>query len=65
MQTGSINNVKSLFLEYDGVVEGTRSIQYLIQKSASVQIMITATCKNSVLDIIREEFNRIVLSIKM
>jgi hypothetical protein len=60
-----INNLKSLFLEFDGVVEETRSIQYTIQKSPSVQIMITATCKNSVLDTIRKEFNRIVLSVKM
>ena len=60
-----INNLKSLFLEYDGAIEGSRNIQYLIQKSPSVQILITATCKNSVLDTIRKEFNRIVLSIKM
>ena len=60
-----INNLKSLFLEFDGVTEGTRSIQYQIQKSPSVKIIITATCKNSVLDTIRKEFNRIVLSIKM
>ena len=60
-----INNLKSLFLEFDGVVEGSRNIQYQIQKSAGVKIVITATCKNSVLDTIRKEFNRIVLSIKM
>jgi len=60
-----INNLKSLFLEFDGVIEGTRSIQYQIQKSPSVQIIITATCKNSVLDTIRKEFDRIILSIKM
>ena len=60
-----INNLKSLLLEFDGAVEGTRSIQYHIEKSPSVQILITATCKNSVLDTIRKEFNRIVLSIKM
>lgn len=60
-----ISNLKSLFLEFDGVTEGTRSIQYQIQKSPSVKIIITATCKNSILDTIRKEFNRIVLSIKM
>ncbi len=60
-----INNLKSLFLEFDGALEGTRSIQYNIEKSPSVQILITATCKNSVLDTIRKELNRIVLSIKM
>ena len=60
-----INGLKSLFLEFEGVIEGTRSIQYQIQKSPSVQIIFTATCKNSVLDTIREEFERIILSIKM
>ncbi len=60
-----INNLKSLFLEFDGVVEGTRNLQYQIQKSPSVQILMTATCKNGVLDTIRKEFDAIVLSIKM
>jgi hypothetical protein len=60
-----INNLKPLFLEYDGVGEGTRNIQYVFQKSPGVQIIITATCKNSVLDTIRKEFTKIVLSIKM
>jgi len=60
-----VNNLKSLFVEFDGAGEGTRGIQYSIQKSPSVQIIITATCRNSVLDTIRKEFNRIVLSIKM
>jgi hypothetical protein len=60
-----INNLKSLLLEYDGIFEGTINIQYHIQKSPSVKILMTATCKNSVLDTIRKEFNRIVLSIKM
>ena len=60
-----INDLKSLFLEFDGALEGTTSIEYMIQKSPSVQIFITSTCKNSVLDTIRKEFNRIVLSIKM
>jgi hypothetical protein len=61
----NINNLKSLFLEYDGIGEGTRNIQYIIQKSPGVQIIITATCKNSVLETIRKEFTEIVLSIRM
>jgi hypothetical protein len=61
----NINNLKSLLLEFDGALEGTRNIQYQIEKSPSVQILITGTCKNSVLDTIRKELNRIVLSIKM
>lgn len=60
-----INNLKSLFFEFDGAIEGTRNIQYQIQKSPGVQILMTATCKNGVLETIRKEFNGIVLSIKM
>ena len=54
-----------LFLEFDGMVEGTRSIQYQIQKSNSVQIIITATCKNTTLDTIRDEFEEIIYSIRL
>ena len=61
----NINGLRSLLLEFDGVIEGTRSIQYQIQKSPSVQIIITMTCKNSVLNTIRKEFDRIILSIRM
>ena len=60
-----INGQKFLFLEFEGVIEGTTSIQYQIQKSPGVQIIITATCRNSILDTIREEFTRIILSINM
>lgn len=35
---GYISNLKSLFLEFDGVTEGTRSIQYQIQKSPSIYL---------------------------
>ena len=60
-----VKGLKSLFVEFDGVIEGTRNIQYQIQKSPSVQIIITATCKNTVLNTIRKEFDRIILSIRM
>ncbi len=59
-----INGLKSLFLEFDGIIEGTRAIQYQIQKSPSVQIQFTATCKNSVLNTIRKEFDKIISSIR-
>jgi hypothetical protein len=60
-----INGLTFLFLEFEGVLEETRSLQFQIQKSPGVQIIITVTCKNSVLDTIREEFERIISSIKM
>ncbi len=61
----NINGLRSLFLECDGLIEGTRTLQYLIQKSPSVQIVFTATCKNGVLNAIRKEFDAIILSIRM
>jgi len=60
-----VNKLDSLFLEFDGVVEGTRSIQYQIRKSSNVSIILTATCKNTTLETMRNEFENIVYSIKM
>ena len=60
----NVNRLDCLFLEFDGMVEGTRSIQYQIRKSISVQIIITATCKNTTLKTVRNEFENIVHSIK-
>jgi len=60
-----LNKLDSLFLEFDGVVEGTRSIQYQIRKSSSISIVITATCKNTTLEKMRNQFEDIVYSIKM
>jgi hypothetical protein len=54
----------SLFLEFDGMVKGTRSIQYQIQMSSNVQIVVTATCKDTTLEIVRKEFEDIVGSIR-
>jgi hypothetical protein len=60
----SLNNLDSLFLEFDGMVKGTRSIQYQIQMSSNVQIVVTATCKDTTLEIVRKEFEDIVGSIR-
>jgi len=60
-----INGLNTMYLEFDGMREGTRCIQYLIQKSNSVQIHITATCKKSVFDTIRKEFNYIINSLRL
>ncbi len=60
-----VNGLSSLFLEFDGMIEGTTSIQYQIQKSPGVQLIITATCKNTSLKTIRNEFESIIYSIKM
>jgi hypothetical protein len=60
-----VNGINTMYIDCDGAMKGTRSIQYIFQKSNSVQIFITATCKNSVLDTVRGEFTNIVNSLRM
>lgn len=60
-----VSGLSAFYVEFDGVVNGTRSIQYQIQKSPSVAIAMTATCKNQSLNIIKKEFDDIVSSIKL
>lgn len=60
-----VGGLHTLYADFDGVVEGTRSLVYQIQKSPSVAIGITATCGNTNLKTIRKEFDEIVSSIKM
>ena len=60
----AINNMKVFFNEFDGMMNGTRSLQYSFQKSPSVVIIITCTSKNETLDIIRQEFNDMMSTIK-
>ena len=61
----NVNGLDCLFLTYEGAVEGTTSLQYVIQKSRSVQIIMTATCKNATLKTIRDEFENIMYSIRL
>ena len=51
------------YLIFDGVIDGTRSIQYQLQKSPNVAIIITATSKNETFEIIRKEFDEIIASL--
>ena len=60
-----VSGLNAFYSEFDGVVDRTKSIQYQIQKSPSVIITITATCKNQSLKIIKKEFKDIVSSIKL
>ena len=60
-----VSGLKAFYSEFDGVVDRTKSIQYQIQKSPSVVITLTATCKDQSLGIIKKEFEDIVSSIKI
>lgn len=52
----------SLYSVFDGVIDGTRSIQYQIQKSPSVAIVITATSRDETFAIMSKEFDAIMAS---
>ena len=60
-----VSGLNAFYSEFDGVVDKTKNIQFQIQKSPSVIITITATCKNQSLKIIKKEFEDIVSSIKL
>lgn len=63
-KTTTINNNTFFLLEFDGAINGTRSIQYQFQKSPSVIIIITSSSKNKTTEIIRKEFNNMINTIK-
>jgi hypothetical protein len=55
----------SLYLDFDGVVPGTRSLQYQVQRSDNVALIITATAKNETLAVIRSEFEAIMATLRL
>jgi hypothetical protein len=59
-----VAGLTAFYTEFDGVVDATRSMQYEIQKSSSVEIVLTATCKNNRLETIRKEFEDIMDSFR-
>jgi hypothetical protein len=58
-----IAGIDCLYLIFDGALDGTRSIQYQMQKSPSVAITITATAQNETFEIIKKEFDEIMASL--
>lgn len=60
-----ISKLPALLLEFDGMAEGTRSIQYQFQKSPSVVVIATATAKLDALETIRAEFERMMASVRV
>jgi len=54
----------AVFLEFEGVVPNTRSMQYHVAKSKSVSLIFTATCKEATLEDVRPEFEAMIKSIR-
>ena len=59
-----LNGRTALYLEFDGAVEGTRSMQHQIEKSPTATIVITATAKDKTLGQTRADFNSMMQSVK-
>lgn len=57
-----VDGRKALYLDFDGVVPGTRSIQYQFPKSPSVYFVVTATAKNTTLEQVRTDLEAIIRS---
>ena len=60
-----ISGLNAIYIEYDGLMENTRGIAYTIQFTQNVVIAFTLTCKNKIVNLIREEFDNIIASVKI
>lgn len=60
-----VSKAAALMSEFDGMIEGTRSIQYQFHKSPGVVVIATATAKLDALETIRQEFERMIASVKL
>ncbi len=65
-QCGStqVNGKKAVYLEFDGVVEGTTSLQYQIELAPNSVLVTTATGTNQNVAQLRQEFQDMVKSIR-
>jgi hypothetical protein len=59
-----LGTLKALYIEYEGRVAGTVTMQYQLPRPDGRLIYVTATCKEASLDKFRPDFDGIVRSIK-
>jgi len=55
----------SVYIEYDGILAGTRSMTYQIRKSDNISLVITATASNATADRVRPDLESIVRNLKL
>lgn len=60
-----VSNFDVIYSEVDGVITGTRLIQYVIWKPSGDIIIMTLACKNRSLSKLRKEFTDIINSFKV
>lgn len=58
-----VAGLNSLYFIVDGILDETKNIMYQFQKSPSVAITITATCRNETLEIFKKEFDEIIATL--
>ncbi|TNF34329.1 MAG: hypothetical protein EP315_07355 [Gammaproteobacteria bacterium] len=61
----TVNNLRMVYLEFDGLLAGTRNIQYQIPKSRNISIVFTVTFKTSSMKDVKAEVNQIIQSLKL
>lgn len=54
---------QAVYIEFDGIVDGTRCLQYQIQWSPNFVIMFTASCANDNLDSVKRALDTVVGSV--
>lgn len=59
-----IGNMKVLYMNFDGVMPGTRSAQYQFQTEPGKLVIATLTCKNSSYAKLNKEFNNFIRNVK-
>lgn len=59
-----LDGTDSFYIEYEGVVAGTVTMQYQIPRPNNELLLVTATCKQASVEKIRPEFEEIVRSIR-
>ncbi len=63
-ESRTVGNGQVLYVEYEGRMAGTVTMQYQMVRPDGKYLFVTATCKRSTLDKFRPEFEDIVKSIK-
>jgi hypothetical protein len=60
----SVEALKAFYVEYEGRVAGTVTMQYQLVRPDNKMLFVTATCKRATLDTFRSDFEAIVKSIR-
>ncbi len=59
-----VSGLKSVYTEFDGVVPGTRSMQYCIPRTKSVALIVTATADTDTFSEVATDFAAMIKSLK-